>query len=248
LIGNGAIVRSVVNTRSGGRTRWSGVIHGLVILVITLSLGALFERVPTATLAGILMMTAIGMVDWQSIKELNRLHPTDAAVMIVTAVLTFALPLTTAIGMGFLLSAILFAVRETRARGPATAIKFTLGVQKAQVDVVAVEAGITVITVNGPLFFGDATRIQSYLDGVKGALVADLSGVALVDATGAMMLRKEIWKIKSEGWTVHVCGLRAGPRRTLAQLGVLSELVEHQDVAAAVLACRTLRDNKGATA
>lgn len=221
IIGNGAIVRSVVNTRAGGRTRLSGVIHGVVILVITLSLGPLAAQVPMATLAGILMMTAIGMVDWQSIRDLRRVHPADAAVMVVTAVLTFAAPLTLAIGVGVLLSAILFTMRMSQ----------------SHIAVKEVAPGVTLVSVDGPLFFGDAALLQERAEGCSGTVVADLSRMAVVDATGAVTLRKLVQRTLSQDRAVYLCGLSEGNRATLEALGALQGATLCTDLPAALRLC-----------
>lgn len=226
IVGNGAIVRSVVNTRSGGRTRLSGVIHGLVILVITLSLGSLAQQVPMATLAGILMMTAVGMVDWQSIKDLRREHPSDALVMVVTAVLTFATPLTFAIGVGVLLSALLFTMRMSQSHLHTTEL----------------EGGVRLVTLDGPLFFGDANLLQDAVLNCSCSVVADLSRMSVVDATGAVMLRKLVRKAREQGRQIHICGLTPGPRQTLDALGALHEVTVHADLVSAIEACRCESD------
>lgn len=226
LVGNGAIVRSVVNTRSGGRTSLSGVIHGLTILVVTLSLGGLAEQVPMATLAGILMMTAIGMIDWQSIKDLRREHPTDAAVMVITAVLTVTMPLTFAIGAGVVLSAMLFTMRMSQSRVYATEI----------------EPGLTVITVKGPLFFGDANLLQEKVEDCGGTVVADLSRMTVVDATGACTLRRLVRKGQAHGRRLLLCGLDEGPQATLQAFEFLDEVEIFPDLAAALTASRQRRE------
>jgi len=222
IVGNGAIVRSVVNTRAGGRTRVSGIIHGVMILIITLALGPLAEQVPMATLAGILMMTAIGMVDWQSIKDLKRHHYADGAVMVVTAVLTFATPLTLAIGVGVLLSAFLFTMRMSQ----------------SHVSAVEVEPGIHVVTIDGPLFFGDAVMLQERADECQGNVVADLSRMVVVDATGAVALRKLIHRVCSQGNHFYVAGIGEGPKATLDALGVLKNVTLCPDLPTAIAQAR----------
>lgn len=223
IIGNGAIVRSVVNTRAGGSTRLSGVIHGVVILAVTLSLGSLAQQVPMATLAGILMMTAIGMIDWESIRDLRKEHPADATVMVVTMVLTYFTPLTFAVGVGVLLSALLFTMRMSQAR-----------VMSSEV-----EPGITVITVDGPLFFGDACLLQEKVDGCSGVTIADLSRMNVVDATGAVMLRKLVQRAPQQGHRIAVCGLNENCRLTLDALGVLEGATVYPSLAAAMGAERS---------
>ncbi len=234
IVGNGAIVRSVVNTRAGGRTRLSGVLHGVVILIITMSLGGLAEQVPMATLAGILMMTAVGMLDWQSLRDLRSHHLTDSVVMVVTAVLTYFTPLTFAVGVGVLLSALLFAMRMSQSRVMST----------------EVEPGVTVITVDGPLFFGDASLLQDHCDRCSGVVIADLTRMSVVDATGAVTLRKLVQRAPSQSRRLAVCGLSDHCRATLDALGALQDVPIYPNLAAAVAAERPREEseNEGASA
>lgn len=222
IIGNGAIVRSVVNTRAGGQTRLSGVIHGLAILLITLALGPLAQGVPMPALSGILMMTAVGMVDWQSVRDLRKHHYADGAVMVVTTVLTFAAPLTLAIGVGVLLSAILFTMRMSQ----------------SHIEVTNLAPRLHLVTVDGPLFFGDASLLQERTDACTGHVVADLSRMVVMDATGAVALRKLIHRVRGCGGTVAIAGLKEGARETLEGLGVLHGVSLHADVSQALQEAR----------
>lgn len=175
-----------------------------------------------AALAGILMMTAIGMVDWQSIRDLRRQHYADGAVMVVTAVLTFAAPLTLAIGVGVLLSALLFTMRMSQ----------------SHLSVVEAEPGLHIITVDGPLFFGDASLLHERTDGCEGLMVADLSRMVVVDATGAVALKKLIHRVRAQGYGFHIAGLREGPKQMLDNLGVLNGASLHPDLESALAEAR----------
>jgi SulP family sulfate permease len=207
LPGNGAMIRSIVNTRSGGRTRLSGVIHGLMILLILLIFGPLAARIPVATLSGILMMTAIGMVDWQSLRDIRTQHMTDSIVAVVTTVLTFALPLTFAISAGMLLSVILFTIRMSRS---------LLTCQE-------LAPGVTAVSVEGPLFFGDAGALEDRVLAINGSIIFCLEHMQVIDATGAVTLRKLAKRVSEAGNRCMLTGLQPGPRRMLEKLGILAE-------------------------
>jgi sulfate permease, SulP family len=210
LAGTGAIVRSAVNVRAGGRTSLSGAFHGVLILLVTISLGKYAALVPQATLAGILMVTAIGMVDWESVKDLRRAPLADSAVMLVTAGLTVFTDLVTAVSVGVVLSMALFTGKmslspvRTNNAGSAHAI-----------------------TPHGPLFFGVAKR---FLDEVEAAGAAvqlwDLSQVPSIDATGAVVLRKAYRRASEQGARVFLVGMQEPVRGVLERFGLLAELEE----------------------
>lgn len=209
ISGTGAIVRSAVNVRAGGRTPVSGIIHGILILLVTVALGKYAAMVPMATLAGILMVTAIGMVDWESVKDLRRAPIADSVVMLITAGLTVFTDLVLAVSVGVGLSMALFAGKMS------------------QVPVTTRRLGkVLVIEPSGPLFFGLAKR---FLDVVEAAepgatLVWDLSQVNSIDATGAVVVRKAYRRALEQGSSVYVASMQEPVRRVLERLGIIAEM------------------------
>lgn len=210
IAGTGAIVRSVVNVKSGGRTRFSGMFHAVVLLVVLLAFGRAASGIPLAALAGILMATAIGMVDYRSLAQLPLVPRTDALVLVATTVLTVATDLTVAVAVGLLLSALFFMYKMSR---PAihTSIQ-PLGGVKA-----------LVCTLEGPLYFGAARHV---LDGVTGGegvavVVLDLRLVPLVDATGCEAIEHLRERLEREGIRLVVTGPRPQPTAILGRMGLL---------------------------
>jgi sulfate permease, SulP family len=209
LAGTGAIVRSAVNVRSGGRTALSGTLAGVIILLVTVALGKYASAVPMATLAGILMMTAIGMMDWESIRDLKRAPWADSAVMLATAGLTVFTDLVTAVAVGVVLSMALFTGKM------------------AQAPVRLRRMGrLEVLSVNGPLFFGIAKRFMDEVEaiGPEAVLAWDLTHVTSVDATGAVGLRKAYRKALEKGCQVYVVGMQEPVRAVLERFEVLAEI------------------------
>ena len=78
----GAIARTAVNVRAGGKTRLSGVIHGVALAAIVLAFAPLASQVPLAALAGILMITSIRMMEWEAIGLLIHTTYADFGVML----------------------------------------------------------------------------------------------------------------------------------------------------------------------
>ncbi|MFY9637002.1 MAG: SulP family inorganic anion transporter, partial [Cellulosimicrobium cellulans] len=107
----GAIARTAVNVRSGAKTRLSAVVHAVVLLAIVYLAAGLVGRIPLAALGGVLMVTAARMVSRRTVTAILRSTRSDAAVFILTAIITVAFDLIVAIQIG-LAAAALFTLRK----------------------------------------------------------------------------------------------------------------------------------------
>ncbi|MHC5830875.1 MAG: SulP family inorganic anion transporter, partial [Nostoc sp.] len=102
---------TVVNVRSGGKTRLSGVIHGVALAIIVLTLAPLAAQIPLAALAGILMVVSLRMIEWDGIGLLMRATYSDFAVMILTWLVTILFDLVLAVEVGLIAAGALFIKR-----------------------------------------------------------------------------------------------------------------------------------------
>lgn len=108
LPGAGATMRTLVNIKSGGKTRLSGMIHGLILLVILIGASDYATYIPLTVLAGILITVGIGIVDYKGMRHLLHVPKSDAVVLIVVLFLTVFSDLIQAVGVGMILACILF--------------------------------------------------------------------------------------------------------------------------------------------
>ncbi|MAH56464.1 MAG: sodium-independent anion transporter, partial [Aestuariibacter sp.] len=108
IAGAGATMRTVVNIRSGGKERLSGMIHALVLLAIVLGLSPLASVIPHAVLAGILVKVGLDIVDWSYIKRAHTGPRWDFALMLLVLGLTVFVDLITAVGVGVVLAALAY--------------------------------------------------------------------------------------------------------------------------------------------
>ncbi len=104
--GAGATMRTVVNIRSGGSTRISGMVHSILLLLVAVSLAPLAEQIPTPVLAGILVKVGYDIVDFDYLKKLHKSPRWDLVLMVLVLVLTVFVDLITAVGIGVVLAAI----------------------------------------------------------------------------------------------------------------------------------------------
>ncbi|MFT9497868.1 SulP family inorganic anion transporter [Anaerosolibacter sp.] len=215
LIGTGAIVRSVVNVNAGGRTRLSGILHGIILLVITLKFGSLASTIPLAVLGGILMGTAIKMVEYNATRTITYASKRAGTVVIVTTLLTIFTDLTIAVAFGTLLSMFFFVLRMGE-----------VYLKKYDIDCTYLTKKVVSYTIEGPLFFGVAHAIISKLE-IEAAdadiVVLNLMNMPAIDSSGAISLKNIKEVLKANDVELVFAGLRENSLDLLLKMDVLTE-------------------------
>ncbi|MDG9720034.1 SulP family inorganic anion transporter [Streptomyces sp. DH24] len=170
LASAGATVRSVVNVRSGGTTALSAATHSVILLALVAGLGSVVQYIPLAVLSGILILTAIGMFDWDSLRKAHVSPRGDVAVMFATMIVTVVFDLTVAVAVGVLLALVVHAAQSRR--------------RKAQV----VHDGADTYRIEGPLSFLTVDRVFTTLRNDRPAVSLSLEKVDYIDMSGAKAL------------------------------------------------------------
>ncbi|MCW8375261.1 SulP family inorganic anion transporter [Streptomyces justiciae] len=212
----GAIARTAVNVRTGAVSRLAALAHAVILAGIVAVAAPLVGRIPLAALAGVLLATAVRMVETDAVRAMARATRGDALVLALTAASTLALDLVRAVLIGLAVSVLLAlraAVRGTR-------------LTPAAADELPGAAGTVTYRFDGPLLFAAAHRFRRSLADVRGVGTVDLrlSGLTAVDATGALALKDAIGELRGRGIEVRVTGVERGHRRVLESLGVLPEI------------------------
>ncbi|MBV8673904.1 MAG: STAS domain-containing protein, partial [Acidobacteriaceae bacterium] len=223
----GAIARTATNIRSGAQTPVAGMVHALTLLAILLVAAPLARFVPLATLAAVLLVVAYNMGEWREIGTIMQLTKTDIAVWFATFALTVLADLTTAVGVGMALAALLYIYRvaETTTVAPVTHEYLRDGLPHILQDK-EIPANVTILRIHGPFLFGatekliDATRdIHSYAP----VVIVRLRNMTALDATGMHALEHFADRLRKAGKTVLFCGARDQPARLLSR----PDFVEH---------------------
>ena len=165
LPGAGATIRTVVNIQAGGRTKLSGMIAGVLLLIIILLLGPLASNIPVAVLSGILITVGIGVMDYQGLRDLLKMEYSERTVLISVLLLTVFWQLVYAVAVGLVLAAFVFLKRMSDISSSRVIIN-DLNVAHSQEPIwedevlIAPEIREKVIFkhLNGPLFFGFVTH------------------------------------------------------------------------------------------
>ena len=214
----GAIARTAVNVRSGGRTRVAAITHSLVLVLVVVAAAGIVARIPLAALAGVLMMTAARMVSISTLRRVARAGGSNLVIYALTLCVTVAFDLIIAVGIG-LAAAAFFALRALSRMSGAHRERLPGTPQPG-------DERIALFRISGSLFFGAADRLADAVAQEHGVevVVLRLSQVQLVDATGAHALADLVGTLERRGVTVLIKGVRDEHRAQFEQLGVMSSL------------------------
>lgn len=223
-----AIARTAVNVRAGARSRLAAVVQSLTILVMVLAAAPWVSQIPLAALAGVLIATAVQMIEISSVHALLRSTRSDAAVLVLTAATTLVLDLVTAVIVG-LVAAGVFALRQMARTANLEPVPLDSG-EHAEEERSVLDDHIVAFRLEGPLFFGAAHSFLLELSEVSEVrvVVLRMSHVATLDATGAAVLADTIKRLESRNVTVLLSGVRPQHEQVLCRLGVFAELAHER--------------------
>ncbi len=197
------IGQSLINVSSGARTRISGIVASVMLLVFIMFGSSLIEQLPMAALTGVMIMVAIGTFEWASLKVFNKMPASDSLVMVVVTLITvFLHNLALAVLVGVIISALVFAwenAKRIRAR------KFT--------D----ENGVKHYEIYGPLFFGSVTAFNEKFEVMNDPreVIIDFKESRVTDMSAIEALNKLTEKYVNAGKVLHLKHLSPDCRQLL---------------------------------
>ena len=185
------IGQSIINIKSGGRGRLSGIVASLALLCFILFASSYIEKIPIAALVGVMFMVVIGTFAWNTFKVWNKIPLSDVFVIILVTVLTVVFDLAIAVISGVIISALVFSWQNAlmiRAR--------------KRVD----EHGIKHYEIFGPLFFGSIELFNQKFD-VKNdpiEVVIDFAESRIVDQSAIEAINKLAERYLNNGKVIHL--------------------------------------------
>jgi len=223
-----AIARSSVGIKSGGQTRLVSVIHAVGILLSMFLLTVFMERIPLAALAGVLMVTAVRMNEWDAIKFIfGRRFKTDMIAFTITMFATIVLDLTQAILIGSFLAGAVFLNKIA-----------SIDITVQDVDIKRLqEKGIKtdgrcrhvrVAFLTGPLFFAATGQFNEAFSNLKEthALILSMRGVSLIDTAGIEAIHRLHERLHKQGGTLMFAGLHDNARQMMERGGLVETIGE----------------------
>ena len=231
----GAIARTATNIKSGGRTPVAGIIHALMLLLITLFFGRLAALIPLAVLAAIVLVVAYHLSEWRVFVHELQAPKSDALVMVTTFLLTLLVDLTVGIGVGMVLAAFLFMKRMaevtniTIVRREFEETGASQGDEQGAIYRRQIPPGVEVYEINGPFFFGAAEKFKQTLGEISRrpkVLVIRMRNVPAIDSTAMHALKDLVRRTRKEGTQVLLSDVHSQPLIALGRSGLLDEIGE----------------------
>ena len=214
----GAIARTAVNIRSGGRSRLAAIVHAVVLLIVVYAASTVVANIPLAALSGVLMVTAARMVSVATVRTIVGSTRSDAIVFAVTALITVSFDLIYAVGIGIAVAAF-FALRTLAASS---------GVHREELPGAALDGDehIALFRLDGALFFGAADRMLERVGSIENVsvVIIRMSQLQLLDATGAQVVTELINTLERRGVTVLIKGIQPRHLGLATRVGLISAL------------------------
>ena len=204
------IGQSMINIKSGGRTRISGISAALFLLIFIIFASSMIERIPLAALVGVMFMVVIGTFAWRSLTILRRIPLTDALVMGLVTTVTVMTDLAVAVIVGVIVSALAYAWNN--------AIRIS-----AQMEITA--DGSKIYLIKGPLFFGSVDGFSEIFDpqGDPELVLVDFIDSRVVDQSALQAIEALAIKYQSLGKTLLLRHLSKDCHKLLIKAGQLME-------------------------
>ncbi|GIT91026.1 sodium-independent anion transporter [Jannaschia pagri] len=202
------IGQSMINVKSGGRTRISGISAALFLLAFIVVAAPLIERIPLAALVGVMFMVVIGTFAWNSLKILFKVPRIDAVVIILVTVVTVMTDLAIAVVVGVIVSALAYAWQNAT---------------RISAKTYETPEGARVYQVNGPLFFGSASGFIELFDPKSdpAVVIVDFAESRVADQSALQAIEALAAKYEAAGKTIQLRHLSRDCHSLLTKAGHL---------------------------
>lgn len=231
----GAIARTAANVKNGGRTPIAGIVHSITLALILVILMPYAALIPMPCIAAILFMVAYNMSEWRKFLNICKTAPkSDILVLILTFVLTVVFDLVVAIGVGIVLTCLLFMKRMSEV----TDVHGWKYIDEDEEDTEDEDAiglkvvpnGTHVFEINGPMFFGAADKFMEVVSETEGdVLIIRMRGVPALDVTAYQTLLNILKTCKANGMTLVLSHINEQPKHVFEKAGFI-EMVGEENI------------------
>lgn len=224
-----AIARTSVVIKAGSETRLAGIIHAAILLLSMFVLAPVMSQIPLSALAGILIVTAWRMNDWENIHFIfGHKFKSGITKFAITMVATVFLDLTKAIIIGVALSAFLILVKLTDIEINISEIDKDR-LEEVGINLEKVSKKVKVAYLTGAIFFAVTNKIQSKLkeeEGVTEGLILSMRGVPMIDLSGIQALTELVQELEAGGTEVYLTSVQPKVLEKMRQGGLIDLIGE----------------------
>ena len=227
LPGSGSLTRSAINFQAGAASRFSGVISAAAVAVALLLFAPLLHYIPQAALAGLLLITAVRLVDYRRLIDTVSASRYDAGLVVITALTGVIIDLDKAVLLGIVLSILLFVPRAAKLKARELIVT-PERVVRERIPGDPVDPSTVIYDLEGELFFGAAPELDRYLDTLQARVrtnaakfvVLRLKRVRDPDAVCVERLLRFVQEQREHGLTVLLAGVRPDTLTVLRNMGL----------------------------
>jgi SulP family sulfate permease len=233
--GAGATIRTVVNINSGGKTRLSGMIAGLLLMIILLAFGPTASKIPAAVLAGILITVGIGVMDYKGLKAIPYMPRPEVAIMLIVLILSSVWNLVYAVGIGLVIASLMFMKKI----GDLTA-------EQSEVEPMSEESWpdeanfptkfkeeVFIKHINGPLFFGSTSDFQQLIRQIPetaSTAIIRMDKCTYIDQSGLYAMEDALQELSQNEVKVLLVKVQEQARYMLERIDIIPDLLPEEQI------------------
>ncbi|MFD2586657.1 SulP family inorganic anion transporter [Croceitalea marina] len=243
--GAGATIRTVVNINSGGKTKLSGMVAGVLLLIVLLALGPIASQIPAAVLAGILITVGIGVMDYKGLRAIPhmpkdiKLGPlklsSEVIIMLVVMVLSSVWNLVYAVGIGLILASLLFMKKIGDLTAKQSGLKLLKEIPWADEKEFPskLKEEVFIKHVNGPLFFGSNNEFQilaAQIPDTANTVIIRMDKMEYLDQSGLYTFDDVLQDLVKKGIKVLFVAVLEQPRLMMERIDIIPDLIPEEHI------------------
>ncbi|TYA74348.1 SulP family inorganic anion transporter [Seonamhaeicola marinus] len=243
--GAGATIRTVVNIQSGGKTKLSGMIAGVLLLIILLGFSGIASKIPTAVLAGILLTVGIGVMDYKGLKAIPsmprdiKIGPirlsSEVLIMFIVLLLSTFWDLIFAVGIGLVISSLMFMKKIGHVTAQLSDVKPLK--EEAWEDEIGfpenLKEEVFIKHIKGPLFFGstnDFQQLAAQIPSTAKTVILRFGRMQYMDQSGLYVLEDILLDLRKNGVQFLIVDLLPQPRYLMERIDIIPDLVPNEHI------------------
>jgi SulP family sulfate permease len=246
LPGAGATIRTVVNINAGGKSKLSGMIAGVLLLIILLALGPIASQIPAAVLAGILVTVGIGVMDYKGLKAIPSLpkdielgplkFSSEVIIMLVVLVLSSVWNLVYAVGVGLVIASLMFMKKMGDITAERSDVK-SLEKEKLWPDEKnfpsKLNEEVFIKHIKGPLFFGSTGDFQALANQIPetaSTVIIRMGRMQYMDQSGLYAFEDVLIELRKSGISVLLVDILNQPKYMMERVGLIPDLIPNENI------------------
>ena len=231
LPGAGATIRTVVNINAGGKTRISGMVAGVLLLIILLALGPVASQIPAAVLAGLLVTVGIGVMDYKGLKAIPYMPKPEVVIMIVVLVLSSVWNLVYAVGIGLVFASLMFMKKIGDLTAKQSDVK-NIREEKSWADEVdfpdELAESVFIKHIKGPLFFGSTSDFQALAKQIPesaSTVIIRMDKMPYMDQSGLYAMEDVLIDLVKKDISILLVHTEEQPQYMMESIDIIPDLI-----------------------